>query len=265
MATDAYRLDMLDDDDAWTEPSPSVAPDAWEEPSPPVGRSSPDGSALPSIGPERRWYSVEEAASILGLSTPTIRRRIKQGGPPFRLPDASAWPVLAERVTRPQGSVFYVQLPSSLEARAPSVEDGSTEDPPAPVDVMTIPDASATPVRADEDASIAPIPASSPLGDASVAAFERLALALAAKGELVGELRARLDGTARDLDASRADLGRVTAALARVNEELEAARSSRDATLHAERERRLVAEAALLALTTAPSSRPWWRRLFRWA
>lgn len=115
-APDASRLDMLDDGDAWPE---SMAPG---------GPPGATGGHLPPAGPGGRWLSVEQAAALLGISTPTVRRRIKQGGPPFTLRDGSAWPVVSERIGRPQGSAFVVKLPAWLE------EDSTEESPDKPPD-----------------------------------------------------------------------------------------------------------------------------------
>jgi excisionase family DNA binding protein len=49
--------------------------------------------------------SVEEAAHLLGISTNTVRRRIKQGS------------LQAERVSRPQGYVYRVYLPEVTDSK----------------------------------------------------------------------------------------------------------------------------------------------------
>lgn len=274
---DAYRLDMLDDGDAWPEP---VAPG---------GPPGATGGRLPPVGPGERWYSVEQAATLLGISPPTVRRRIKQGGPSFTLRDGSAWPVVSERIGRPQGSAFVVKLPAPLEPP-------STEGPPMPDDDPTEPDNLVGTLSGVSDPSPASVTGASDASDPSSDASDRmLALVvaeLAAARERVGELRALLAQAALELEASRRAGDASAAELARVIEAHDAseaawalAHAELGVTLRNAEDRRLATEAALLALMAredalvsrerdvaareARASSPslawlsWWRRLLR--
>jgi excisionase family DNA binding protein len=145
-----------------------------------------------------QWCSVEQAAALLGISTPTVRRRIREGGPPFRLPDGSRLPVTAERLTRAQGSRFSVRLPAALgvaSAGAPAQPDAE-------------PDASLTPETRDPHTS-------SSESNASVALVElvrELAEREVEMAERIGQLRAQLERSELDLDGSRREVARVSAA-----------------------------------------------------
>lgn len=210
---------------------------------------------LPALGPDERWCSVELAAKLLGLSTPTIRRRIRAGEPPFRLPDGSSWPVESERIVRPQGSYFVLKLPAGLEPLAPSVEAGSTEDLTTPDRSSDDEQASPSPVTPEEEASGVDRHPSVTPSDASTALIRELV------ADLVGELRARSDGVqlelarvTRALDASQSETIRVTAAYDAYRAETEATRQLESVTLREAQDRRLAAEAALLALSAREDS-----------
>lgn len=186
-----------------------------------------------------RWYSVEQAAALLGISTPTVRRRIREGGPPFTLRDGSSVPVTAESLTRPQGSYFQVKLPASLEGH--STEDPVVED--APVDPSPTEqqasasdhDVSVTDGRSDQHASDALA--------ALVPMVERLAAQLTEKGEMLGELRATVAHVTAERDASRDETTRVRADLDSTQAELAETRAG----LIRETVRRAEAEAVLEA------------------
>jgi hypothetical protein len=269
----ATRPDMLADRDAWTEPV--------------AHRGSPGltEAQLPPVGPGERWCSVEQAATLFGLSTPTVRRRIKAGGPPFHLPDGSAWPVVSERISRPQGTAFVLKMPAEIGASPP-------DDPPQPDTrptsvgrVSGVTDAS---VAGAEDESPVADDTSSPPTDASDVALALVAQVADAR-ELVGELRARHEAVLADLEASRRAADASLAELADAVEAREVAlaawgleRAELEVTRRHEQDRRLAAEAALLALTAREDALEarerdvrirearlvasgwlgWWRRLF---
>jgi hypothetical protein len=222
-----------------------------------------------------QWYSVEDAARMLGISTPTVRRRISAGAPSWTLHDGSTVPVIAEQLKRPQGSYFQVKLPAALEG-------ASTEDPKPPLNLplpqhnLTEPDTSPPdwqPSDSDQQASVTPPPvdhhtsetdqhASDVSVEVSGGVVPQLVAQLVERSEMIGALRAKLERSETDLDASRRETARVTAEATTTRVELEAA------VRYAEN-RRLVAEAALLALETrqasepapTPSTQSWWRWL----
>lgn len=278
----------------WPPPPPIVAPvgPPGYRPEPPVtdGVMPPDpGPQLPPAEDGERWYSVEEVAAIFGLSTPTVRRRIKAGGPPFTRHDGSGWPIIAERIQRPQGSYFVLKLPADLEPPC-------TEGPPTPGDDPTEPDTLVGTLSGVSDPSPAAVTgvsdASDPSSDASDRMLALVVAELAAARERVGELRALLAQAALELEASRRAGDASVAELARVREEQgaseaawEMTRAELGATLRNAEDRRLATEAALLALMAredalvsrerdvaareARASSPslawlaWWRRLLR--
>lgn len=281
-----------DDAIPWPPPPPIVAPvgPLGYRSEPPVtnGATPPDpGPQLPPAEDGERWYSVEEVAAIFGLSTPTVRRRIKAGGPPFTLRDGSLWPVVSERIARPQGSAFVVKLPAPLEPP-------STEGPPMPDDDPTGPDDIVGAWSPVTDPSPTPVTgasgASDPSSDASDRMLALVVAELAAARERVGELRALLAQAALELEASRRAGDASVAELARVIEARDASeaawemtRAELGVTLRNAEDRRLATEAALLALMAredalvsrerdvaareARASSPslawlsWWRRL----
>lgn len=119
-------------------------------------------------------------------------------------------------------------------------------------------------------------------GDPSSDVVARLLADLVARSEEVGGLRATLDRTLRDLEASRDELARVTDALEASHDGWGARLAVLEEAARRERELRLVAEAALVALmererhlearerdvaareARAASRRSWWRWLVGW-
>jgi hypothetical protein len=228
------------------------------------------------------WYSVEQAARLLGISTPTVRRRIREaasGEASWTLPDGSRVPVIYEPLTRPQGIHFTVRLPATL-GTAPTAEPSEAEPS---VEASPTPDSTAQP----------PADASAQASGASQALLELLLhqLAereqerdrrLAERSETIGELRQRLV-------ISEASREQAVQASAGVTAELRSRVAELEAQLRTEQDGRLVAEAALVALRASapatPVSEPaeppeatgarpaeppeaagwsWWRFFFRW-
>lgn len=125
-----------------------------------------------------QWVTVEEACELLKLSAATIRRRIRDGEA-VTLSDGSALVLEAERQQRPQGTRFVVKLPAALPVPAPR--------PP----VSETPDASA-------DASTI------------TTAIQPLVVALEAANARATEYAVRASALETRLDASRAEVQRLT-------------------------------------------------------
>ena len=120
--------------------------------------------------------TVEQAAAALGVSPSTVHRRIRSGV------------LRAERVTRPQGAVWLVHLPSGTAA--------ATGEPPPP----TTPEATApttVPAQAEAMVSLIQTTIGTVLGplvgqlDAQRQTIERQADQLVRQAETIGELRAQ--------------------------------------------------------------------------
>jgi excisionase family DNA binding protein len=79
-------------------------------------QATPDATAQATTPqPATSWYAtVREAADFLGVSTETVRRMIRSGR------------LRGEKVHRPQGTAFLVELPDATGAATRDVADGAT-------------------------------------------------------------------------------------------------------------------------------------------
>jgi hypothetical protein len=164
-----------------------------------------------------RWVSTARASEVLGLSTPTLRRRISDQKP-IRLPDGREIVLVGEREDRAQGTAFRIRLPADL---ADGKADASDASEPGVTDT---PDASSEPggeLAPDLEAMLARLgrmwlqPVLDQLHAAhqvSTAQAEQLAvlglrldLEMTRNGELVGERDASSDRI-RQLEAEIAGL-----------------------------------------------------------
>jgi hypothetical protein len=105
--------------------------------------------------------SVERAASILGVSVTTVRRRIRAGA------------IRAEEARRPQGPVWLVYLPADLTSPTANDQAGAISDHPPVTTAATAPTTAGDAMIAYTQTLLAPLVAALERAQARVAELER--------------------------------------------------------------------------------------------